>query len=139
MDSDPADLVAPSLSGVEVMEIDAEGSEKKRDDDDADEDEDDYVAPDPVVVKEAMLQAKQKGTGYSALHLAALGDHLDCVKVLVHLGAKLDAKSTAGSDSMTAAHLAAQQGHLDVLKVSTPIITLTNPTNPCNPYYDSLI
>ena len=53
--------------------------------------------------------------GNSAIHLAALGGHLDCIKLLLssNSGIKID---YPGKNRMTPLMMAAKQGHFEIVK-----------------------
>jgi ankyrin repeat protein len=53
--------------------------------------------------------------GFSALHTAAFGGHLEIVKLLLENGAAADQRSE-GNKSMTALHTAAYNGHTEVVR-----------------------
>ena len=59
-------------------------------------------------------RGKKDNGGWTALHLAAMGGHLEVVKYFLEKGgAEVNVKDNCGS---TALHLAAWNGHLEVLK-----------------------
>ena len=56
----------------------------------------------------------QDAEGVTALHIAALNEHVDCVKMLLEHEANVSARSTEG---WTPLHTVAQSGHLDCVKL----------------------
>ena len=56
----------------------------------------------------------QDAEGVTALHIAALNEHVDCVKMLLEHEADVTARSTEG---WTPLHTVAQSGHLDCIKL----------------------
>ena len=58
---------------------------------------------------------EQKDDGYSALHLAALNNHIDVVELLIKLGkANKDYQNT---NLQTPLHLAIQRQHFEIVQV----------------------
>jgi len=64
--------------------------------------------------QEPRLLYQKDASGYTALHHAAVGGHLDVIEVLLDKGAKLDA---IGSRGETALYLAASKGNYEVVKL----------------------
>ncbi|CAF3379069.1 unnamed protein product [Rotaria sp. Silwood1] len=50
------------------------------------------------------------------LHLAVLNDHLECVKVLLEFGAKVDVLTSTSSGKLTSLMLACQKGYFKIVK-----------------------
>lgn len=69
-------------------------------------------ASDPDLNHPCFLRFHPQGDKLTALHIAANSGHLRCVQVLVHSGARIDARSDA---QMTPLHCAAGMGHAAVV------------------------
>ena len=67
--------------------------------------------------------------GKMPLHLAAEKGHLSCLKWLLEMGAKINARVRSSTNSATPLHLAAENGHLECLKCLVELGADVNATN----------